>query len=476
MFQFLRLYLTGRKIRYQDTTLLRRCFLYKLAFLELLWVSAYFYYLFCLVGFQILVLSEFNRVVDAALSRPALTVLCVLVCPVVLSFVWEYVYYKCFPVMYKRLQHRERLAKMIVNNGWCELETVTEKDLIGTGSTTRKRVKDFPLMFYHMGKDTLTVNVEVTMGRYQEQLLNLQKQLEPALYCELIEEQLHEFYKEYTFLFDVVRNRISIEDVIVKNGKMLLMKGVWWEFDSLPHALIIGGTGGGKTYFLLTMIEALLKSGAVLTVFDPKRADLADLADVMPGVYYKTDDIVDKLKGFYEEMMCRSEDYKLHPKYKTGVNYAYLGLEPHFLIFDEYVAFMAVMERDKRRSDVISQMQQIAMLGRQMGYFLILACQRPDTKYFADGMRDQFNLRVALGRNSEMGYAMVFGSECKKQFFNKRIKGRGYIDTGGSVITEFYTPLVPKGYDFLKNIRGMDLGRTEEIERKLEVSGADEEY
>ena len=37
----------------------------------------------------------------------------------------------------------------------------------------------------------------------------------------------------------------------------------------------------------------------------------------------------------------------------------------------------------------------------------------------------------------------------------KRIKGRGYVDTGGSVISEFYTPLVPKGYDFLKEISGI---------------------
>ncbi|WP_205408530.1 helicase HerA domain-containing protein [Mediterraneibacter massiliensis] len=471
------MYLTGYKIHYGDITLCRRRYLYKLVFLELIGVSAYFYYLCRIVNFHALVLSEFKRVGNAALARPTMTILCVLVLPVTLSLVWEYFVEKCFPIGYKQLQHRQRLARMIVENQWCEVETVTEKDFFGTGSTSKKRVKSFPLMFYHMGKETITINVEITMGRYQEQLLNLQKQLEPALYCELIEEELHEFYKEYTFLFNVIRNRISIEDVTVKDGKMLLMKGVYWEFDSLPHALIIGGTGGGKTYFLLTMIEALLKSGAVLTIFDPKKADLADLADVMPGVYYKPDDIVEHLKVFYEEMMCRSEEYKLHPKYKTGVNYAYLGLEPHFLVFDEYVAFMAVMERDRRRADVISQMQQIAMLGRQMGYFLILACQRPDTKYFADGMRDQFNLRVALGRNSEMGYAMVFGSECKKQFFNKRIKGRGYIDTGGSVITEFYTPLVPKGYDFLKNIRTMDLGRTEEVRQELEIEmETEEEY
>lgn len=59
---------------------------------------------------------------------------------------------------------------------------------------------------------------------------------------------------------------------------------------------------------------------------------------------------------------------------------------------------------------------------------------------------------MALGRMSELGYSMMFG-EVDKNFFMKRIKGRGYVDTGGSVISEFYTPLVPKGYDFLESIK-----------------------
>ena len=50
---------------------------------------------------------------------------------------------------------------------------------------------------------------------------------------------------------------------------------------------------------------------------------------------------------------------------------------------------------------------------------------------------------------SELGYGMLFGSDVKKQFFQKQIKGRGYCDVGTSVISEFYTPLVPKSYDFL---------------------------
>ena len=66
--------------------------------------------------------------------------------------------------------------------------------------------------------------------------------------------------------------------------------------------------------------------------------------------------------------------------------------------------------------------------------------------------RHNFNFRVGLGRISELGYGMLFGSDVKKQFFQKRIKGRGYCDVGTSVISEFYTPLVPKGHDFLQTI------------------------
>ena len=139
------------------------------------------------------------------------------------------------------------------------------------------------------------------------------------------------------------------------------------------------------------------------------------------------------------------------PTYQTGKNYAHMGLEPHFLILDEYVAFLECLKREEN-NEVLSDMKKIIMLGRQAGYFLIVACQRPDAKYFGDGIRDQFNFRVALGRMSEMGYGMMFG-ETTKDFFLKQIKGRGYVDVGTSVISEFYTPLVPKGHDFLKEIK-----------------------
>lgn len=353
----------------------------------------------------------------------------------------------------KQLYHRQKLAKMILENKWYEAEQVQSdgffKDL--SSSRSKEKITYFPKLYYQLQNGLIHIRVEITLGKYQDQLLHLEKKLESGLYCELTDKELKDSYVEYTLLYDTIANRISIEDVQAQGGRLRLMKNVWWEYDKLPHMLIAGGTGGGKTYFILTLIEALLPTNAVLSVLDPKNADLADLQAVMPNVYYKKEDMLVYIDSFYEEMMKRSEDMKQMENYKTGENYAYLGLPAHFLIFDEYVAFMEMLGT-KENTAVLNKLKQIVMLGRQAGFFLILACQRPDAKYLGDGIRDQFNFRVALGRMSEMGYGMMFG-ETDKDFFLKQIKGRGYVDTGTSVISEFYAPLVPKGHDFLKEIK-----------------------
>ena len=353
---------------------------------------------------------------------------------------------------FKKIVHRQKLARMILENKWYEAEQAKQSGFFtDLPSSTKETITWFPKIYYQMKNGLLHIQCEISMGKYQEQLLNLEDKLESGLYCEMTDKVLHDGYIEYTLLYDMIANRISIEEVKAEHGGLKLMKNLIWEYDALPHALIAGGTGGGKTYFLLTIIETLLQTNAVLFILDPKNADLADLGTVMPNVYHTKEDMIKCVNSFYEGMVSRSEEMKQHPNYKTGENYAYLGLAPHFLIFDEYVAFFEMLGA-KESMSLLSQLKKIVMLGRQAGYFLIVACQRPDAKYFTDGIRDNFNFRVGLGRMSELGYGMLFGSDVKKKFFQKRIKGRGYCDVGTSVISEFYTPLVPKGHDFLKEI------------------------
>lgn len=153
----------------------------------------------------------------------------------------------------KQLIHRQKLARMVLENKWYESKQRKEdaffKDL--SSSRSKETITYFPKIYYRMKQGLLHIRVEITLGKYQEQLLHLEKKLESGLYCELTDKELKDSYVEYTLLYDTIANRISIEDVQAKDGRLRLMENVWWEYDKLPHMLIAGGTGGGKTYFMM---------------------------------------------------------------------------------------------------------------------------------------------------------------------------------------------------------------------------------
>lgn len=178
----------------------------------------------------------------------------------------------------KQIQHRQKLARMILDNHWYECESVQGNSFFTDlpSSKTKEKIIYFPKLYYRMEKGLLHIHCEITLGKYQDQLLNLEKKLESGLYCELTDKILHDSFVEYTLLYDTIANCISTEDVQAKDGKLQLMKNVLWEYDSLPHMLIAGGTGGGKTYYILTIIEAQLHTNAKLYILDPKNSDLAD--------------------------------------------------------------------------------------------------------------------------------------------------------------------------------------------------------
>ena len=255
-----------------------------------------------------------------------------------------FLYYRFCYDSFKKLLHRQKLARMILENKWYEADTVQDSGFFtDLQSRSREKIVWFPKIYYQMEKGLLHIRCEITLGKYQDQLLRLEDKLESGLYCELTDKTLHDGYIEYTLLYDMIANRITIDEVRAENGCLRLMKNLVWEYDALPHALIAGGTGGGKTYFLLTLIEALLHTNAVLYILDPKNGDLADLGTVMGNVYHTKEEMIDCVNAFYEGMVQRSEEMKRHPNYKTGENYAYLGLPPCFLIFDEYVAFFEML-------------------------------------------------------------------------------------------------------------------------------------
>src|SRR5699024_7346032 len=191
---------------------------------------------------------------------------------VAITAVCAYLYYRYRYDRIRQVIHRQKLAKMILENGWYETKQVQSNSFFEDipNGITKDKISYFPKLYYRLEKGLLHIQVEITLGKYQEQLLNLEKKLESGLYCELVSKELHDSNVEYVLFYDMIANRISIDEVIAQNGSLKLMKSMDWEYDKLPHMLIAGGTGGGKTYFILTLIEALLKTNAKLYILDPK--------------------------------------------------------------------------------------------------------------------------------------------------------------------------------------------------------------
>ena len=68
--------------------------------------------------------------------------------------------------------------------------------------------------------------------------MQLEDKLESGLYCELTDKLLYDGCVEYTLLYDMIANRISIAEVQAENWGLRLMKNLVWEYDALPHAII----------------------------------------------------------------------------------------------------------------------------------------------------------------------------------------------------------------------------------------------
>ncbi|ARW09090.1 ATP-binding protein [Bacillus atrophaeus] len=379
------------------------------------------------------------------------------VCSVSIGIGSLYVAYLAFNGFYEKIKHRQMLARMIFSNKFYEKDRVKVKKLFSNDLGTKEKITYFPRMYYQVKNNHIYIRIAMDMSRFQNRFLDLGKDLENGLFCDLVNKEMEEGFVCFKLLYDVSKNRISIDEAVAKDGALPLMKHVSWKFDKLPHMLISGSTGGGKTYFMLTVIKACVGLGADVKILDPKNADLADLEKVLPKrVYSQKNGILMCLRKSVDGMMKRMDEMKKMPNYKTGENYAYLGLKPVFIFFDEYVAFMDLLDM-KERNEALSYMKQLVMLGRQAGYFLVLGAQRPDAKYLADGIRDQFSFRVALGNMSDTGYGMMFG-DVDKTFMEKDVKGRGYAYVGTGSILEFYSPIVPKGYDFMSSIKNALVG------------------
>jgi len=339
---------------------------------------------------------------------------------------------------------KQSVAKFLISNNLVEKKTINGKEKL-----------IFPRVWYK--KERYIDEWTFELGnRFHDRFLQISETLEEMFLADLVEVEREPMFIVFRFLTDTKMNRLTIEELSEKEGSMDLMKGVTWDYASLPHMLITGGTGGGKTYFIYSLIKGLGGIGRVWLA-DPKKSDLGSLAEfpAFKGlVAVEKEEIFTMLETAVELMDKRYKYMKEHEKHTVGVDYRYYGMHPEFFIIDEIGAFVSTLSI-KEENQFYQLLAPLILKARQAGVFFIIATQKAGTDVLKSSIRDNLMCKVSLGVLSATGYDMTFGIESKKPFYNKPKEiGRGYINVGNGIEQEFYAPWA-KGFNFVGLFQSM---------------------
>lgn len=356
-------------------------------------------------------------------------------------------------VFFQKLNSLRILSRFLIENNLYLIKNIRREN-----KTIEKMI--LPQVYLKQSRYKIEVRFILEGNKFQDRFLNLGSTLEVMFNGDFRNKTFDKRFITYDIAINRIDSRITINDVEVKGSKLQLMTDVTWDYIEEPHLLIGGGTGGGKTVVLMTIIYALAKIGFV-DICDPKNSDLAGLKKipVFHGrVYTSKEDIIQCFKENVAFMEKRYELMSTSPKFQAGKNFTHYGMTPKFILVDEWAALMAKIDRDySLQSELMEYLSQLVLEGRQAGVFIIFAMQRPDGEFIKTALRDNFMKRLSVGHLESTGYDMMFGDANKTKEFKKldeingvKVKGRGYIANNGDLAGEFFSPYVPldQGFSF----------------------------
>ncbi|WP_223329744.1 ATP-binding protein, partial [Leuconostoc mesenteroides] len=283
----------------------------------------------------------------------------------------------------------------------------------------------------------------------------------------LADRQTTEFSKNKmisTFAFDPIKFRRRLKELKPKKGLLQISKGIDWKYDTFYNVLISGNVGTGKSYTMFAIIGQLLQVTKFVYIIDPKRSDLAGLKHVPElknNVFSVVSEINQAVIDFYTKMMARAEKIEVIKASGQVGTYKDFGFAPYFLVFDEFGAYYEMNDRlaydDPTKASyetAMSNLREIAMLGRELGFYILIGMQRPDAGSLPMAIRNQLNMRINMGVPTPEIEKMVFpDNEKQLRPLSSHLKGWGFIKIGDSQVRSFFAPEVPKDFNLHEYMR-----------------------
>ena len=211
----------------------------------------------------------------------------------------------------------------------------------------------------------------------------------------------------------------------------------------VPHALIGGATGSGKTILLKSLLIQAINKGMNVVVIDLKGgADYSEIWNEKALLLLSHADAQSKLQKILEEMENRKSLF--HSEGTKDIN-AYNDqhvdkIRRVVIGCDEIADLLAVKGLSKEEKetvqDITAMLSKIARQGRAFGIHLLLATQRPDADVLNGQIKSNMGLRIC-GRANDMLSRIILDDDSASELIPSDAQGL-FIDQDGLMFKSPY--------------------------------------
>jgi S-DNA-T family DNA segregation ATPase FtsK/SpoIIIE len=258
-------------------------------------------------------------------------------------------------------------------------------------------------------------------------------------------------------------------------GKDIFGTPIVADLSKMPHLLVAGATGSGKSVSINSMVISILykatPADVKMLMIDPKLLELSayeEIPHLISPVVTGPKDAADALKKMVMEMERRYrvlaekaarniESYNVQASDEDRLSYI-------VIIIDELADLMFTAPNDFEDS-----IARLAQMGRASGIHLILATQRPSVDVITGIIKANFPARISFQVSSKVDSRTILDNHGAEQLLGKGdmllmfpgariIRVHGALVTEGEIktVTEFIKAQGKPEYTLLESMQNMD--------------------
>jgi len=285
-------------------------------------------------------------------------------------------------------------------------------------------------------------------------------------------------YKELLYSYQQGRKKFRIPFLM---GKTVGGNDVTSDLTKMPHCIIAGATGSGKSVCINTLVMSIVMNAKPnqirLLMIDPKKVELSSytyLPHLLAPVITDAEEATAALNWLVKEMEHRYEllkhlgvrnidgfnhrrrDPDLEESLQTQLGTTIPDTMPHIVgIIDELADLMMVSTQD-----IETPIARIAQMARAVGIHLVLATQRPSREVITGLIKANFPTRISFKVSSRINSQIILDDNGGETLLGNgdmlflppgsphllRAQGAYIRDEDIKKVVEFITKQVPPNY------------------------------